>query len=221
MKMFPLIRTDDQDDPINLRIGQRIQALMQMYARNHNEPVSKPKPNQRPLLVLFNRKKDIQGMLYHSWKYLSLIHDVFGIRNNQIEFVDEGKGPESLELDFAPGADKILEKNAFTGFHQAGPNVDASFSEWTKEYEKFGGKENEQSMTNISSDLTNAIDKLPQLTEQKKKVDMHMKLATKILENIKSRSLDKLQDIEDEIMTTRKLTGENKEDLLQILKRPS
>jgi len=27
----------------------------------------------------------------------------------------------------------------FTGFHEAGPNVDRALSEWTKEYEKIGG----------------------------------------------------------------------------------
>ena len=192
-----------------------------MYARNYNEPVSKPSASQKPVLVLFNRKKDIQGMLYHSWKYLSLIHDVFGIKNNTIEFNEEGKATEHLELDFASDADKILQKNAFIGFHQAGPNVDASLSEWTREYEKFGGQKQGESMTDLSSDLTNAIDKLPQMTEGKKKIDMHVKLATTILTNIKSRSLDKLQDIEDEIMTTRKLAGENKDDLLTILRKPS
>ena len=62
-----------------------------------------------------------------------------------------------------------------------------------------------------------AIDKLPQLTEQKKKIDMHVKIASKILTEIKSRSIDKMQDIEDEIMTTRKISGENKQDLINIL----
>ena len=73
-------------------------------------------------------------MLYHSWKYLSLIQDIFGIKNNS--FVYEN---ENLELDFAQGADEILEKNSFIGFHEAGPDVDKTLSSWTKEYEKFGG----------------------------------------------------------------------------------
>jgi len=46
---------------------------------------------------------------------------------------------------------------------------------------------------------------------------MHVKIASKILTEIKSRSIDKMQDIEDEIMTTRKITGENKQDLINIL----
>lgn len=55
------------------------------------------------------------------------------------------------------------------------------------------------------------------MTEQKKKIDMHMKIASQMLTEIKSRSIDKLQDIEDEILTTRKLAGENRQDLVNIL----
>lgn len=55
------------------------------------------------------------------------------------------------------------------------------------------------------------------MTEQKKKIDMHVKIASNILGEIKSRGIDKLQDIEDEIITTRKVSGENKDDLNKIL----
>ena len=55
------------------------------------------------------------------------------------------------------------------------------------------------------------------MQDRKKKIDMHFKLASKMLTEIKSRSIDKLQDIEDEILTTRKLSGENKQDFLNIL----
>ena len=58
---------------------------------------------------------------------------------------------------------------------------------------------------------------MPKMLERKKKIDMHMKIASKILIEIKSRQIDKLQDIEDEILTTRKITGENKQDLENIL----
>jgi hypothetical protein len=38
------------------------------------------------------------------------------------------------------------------------------------------------------------------MTEQKRKIDMHVSIATKILQEIKRREIDKLQDFEDEIM---------------------
>lgn len=45
--------------------------------------------------------------------------------------------------------------------------------------------------------MSKAIDRIPQLTEEKKKIDMHVQIASSILGKIKSRKLDKLQDIEE------------------------
>ena len=55
------------------------------------------------------------------------------------------------------------------------------------------------------------------MTERKKKIDMHFKIASKLLTEIKSRSIDKLQDIEEEILSSKKLTGENKTDFETII----
>jgi esterase/lipase len=115
-------------------------------------------------------------MLYHSWKYLSLIQDVFGIKNNQFTYTEKGK-QEIFELDFGNNQDEILSANAFIGFHEAGPNVDKELNIWTKEKEEISGV----GMANggdLSSNLTAAMDKLPQMTEKKKKIDMHVKIAS-------------------------------------------
>ena len=45
------------------------------------------------------------------------------------------------------------------------------------------------------------------MTERKKKIDMHVKVASKILGEIKRRQIDKLQDIEDEIMTQKAMSN--------------
>ena len=71
---------------------------------------------------------------------------------------------------------------------------------------------------NISDDLTHALDKLPVLTEKKRKVDMHLKVASYIFKQIQERSLDKLQDIEEEIISSGTIKGENKENLIGYLK---
>ena len=51
----------------------------------------------------------------------------------------ENNVKETHELDFAVGADAILEDNSFTGFHAAGPNVDKALGAWSIEYQKIGG----------------------------------------------------------------------------------
>ena len=48
--------------------------------------------------------------------------------------------------------------------------------------------------------MNSAIDAIPQMTEKKRKIDMHVSIATKILQEIKKREIDKLQDFEEEIM---------------------
>lgn len=125
----------------------------------------------------------------------------------------------SYELDFGNKLDEMLQQNCFTGFHEAGPNVDKILKEWTKEYEKIGGAGSAASANDFSTNLTVTIDKLPEMTERKKKIDMHFKIASHILTQIKARSLDKLQDIEDEIMTSQKLTGDNKQDYLSLISK--
>ena len=45
------------------------------------------------------------------------------------------------------------------------------------------------------------------MTERKKKIDMHINVATKILGDIKRRGIDKLQDVEDEIMTSKVMSS--------------
>ena len=116
-----MIRVDSREtDTTNLKIVEKLQKLFDTCDKS---AFSK---KYRPLLMLFNRKSDIQGMLYHSWKYLPLIQDIFGIKNNSFTFESD-----TFELDFAEGADEILEKNSFIGFHEAGPNVDKTLSSWT------------------------------------------------------------------------------------------
>lgn len=57
------------------------------------------------------------------------------------------------------------------------------------------------------------------MTERKKKIEMHVQIATKILSEIKRRGIDKLQDFEDELMTTGRLSSANKAEVAGILGR--
>jgi hypothetical protein len=65
------------------------------------------------------------------------------------------------------------------------------------------------------------MDKIPQMTEKKKKLDMHVQTATKILSEIKRRSIDKLQDFEDELMSAGRFTGQNRIEVMNYLKTES
>lgn len=57
------------------------------------------------------------------------------MKNNSFQFCEDVNSPEvkTYEIDFKE--DKILNENAFKGFHEAGENVDKSFNAWKKEYD--------------------------------------------------------------------------------------
>lgn len=56
------------------------------------------------------------------------------------------------------------------GFHEAAENVDKAMVKWKEDYDRITKDEKQD----ISSTLTNAMDQIPQMTEKKKKVDMHV-----------------------------------------------
>ena len=69
-------------------------------------------------------------MLHHSWTYLSLIQDIFEIKNNQFEF-QESPGDKKIEtFDLYFHTDEILKENSFKEFGEAAPNVDKALNAW-------------------------------------------------------------------------------------------
>lgn len=160
---------------------------------------------------------DLHTMLYHGWNYLTMIEEVFSIKNNAFQYSEDPNSPDvkTYEIDFKE--DPILNENAFKRFDEACENVNKSFDSWKKEYDKINSSTS-AGISDISSALTSAMDALPAMTEKKKKVDMHVQIASKILSEIKRRDLDKLQDFEDEIMKSTKLSNQCMIDLMAYLK---
>lgn len=204
----PLVRVSSSD------ISERVFRRLSHYYTQHKEPESKA--SERPLLIVLDRRTDLQTMLYHSWNYLSLIQDIFSIKNNQFIYQEDAKAqPVTYELDFT--ADEILQENAFRQFHEAAESVDKAMSAWKEEYDKISSKTS--SVHDISSSLTQAMDQIPQMTERKKRIEMHVQIASRILAEIKRRGIDELQEFEDDIMTTGRLSAANKAKAGEMLRK--
>jgi hypothetical protein len=89
-----------------------------LYSQYKDVDASNYKKQPRPLLILLDRNMDLHTPLYHSWTYLSLIEEVFGIKNNQFNYQEDSKAQAvTYELDFS--TDEILKENAFSLFHEA------------------------------------------------------------------------------------------------------
>ena len=106
--------------------------LASLYSSSgQHSPSKKLSLTDQPLLIILDRQADLHTMLYHSWTYLSLINDIFSIKNNQFQYTpdsSEASKQQALtyELDFA--VDDILRANAFKDFHEAAENVDRAMN---------------------------------------------------------------------------------------------
>lgn len=189
---------------------------------------------QRPLLIILDRNVDMATPLHHTWTYQALGHDVLELALNRVAIDDD-------ETDKGHGGAKRKQKNSydldandkFWKTHKGSPfpTVAEAIQEELEQYRNSedeikrlksnmgidGENEIAFSMVNDNTErLTNAVNSLPQLMEKKRLIDMHTKIATNILNAIKSRRLDSFFEVEEKIMS--KLTLDK--PLIDLLKDP-
>ncbi|OLY80127.1 Protein sly1 [Smittium mucronatum] len=186
--------------------------------------------HNRPSLILLDRDFDIGAMLNHSWTYEPLVHDI-----------DENgtTKKKTYDLDIK---DELWSKIAFLPFPEAAgiflfllflfinltffffnskkvliDEISTSFKKEADEMTKIGGVGTLDDMQDLdfgasTKQLQRAISMLPELTARKATIDMHMNVATAILEKIKNRQLDVLFQIEEDI------SKQNKQVILEMIK---
>ena len=77
------------------------------------------------------------------------------------------------------------------------------------------GSKAEASMADTTKALASTISALPELQRKKGEIDAHMNIATCLLEQIKSRSLDSFYSIEECVMERRSLPKDDRATLTQ------
>ncbi|XP_037959529.1 protein sly1 homolog isoform X2 [Teleopsis dalmanni] len=186
---------------------------------------------QRPVLLLLDRNIDLATPLHHTWSYQALVHDLLELSLNLV-YVDDDvsmhagarKKPKPCDLD---------RNDRFWITHKGSPfpTVAEAIQEELESYRSSedeikrlktsmgidGENEVAFSMVNdTTARLTNAVNSLPQLMEKKRLIDMHTKIATAVLNFIKSRRLDSFFELEEKIMSKQTLDR----PILDLLKDP-
>ncbi|KAL9105038.1 MAG: hypothetical protein Q9163_000051 [Psora crenata] len=182
-------------------------------------------PSSRPVLVIVDRNVDLIPMLSHSWTYQSLVHDVLKMRLNRItmETLLDGDNPSrgkikrSYDLN---SNDFFWARNAGVPFPQVAEDIDAELTKYKDEASEITKRTGVSSIEDLNESgssaqhLKAAITLLPELRERKAILDMHMNIATTLLQGIKDRQLDNFFQIEENI------TKETKTQILELLNDP-
>ncbi|XP_062707099.1 protein sly1 homolog [Aedes albopictus] len=173
---------------------------------------------QRPLLILMDRNVDMATPLHHTWTYQALAHDVLELSLNRVIVEDDNEKAPSTGAKSKMKACDLDSRDKFWSSHKGSPfpMVAEAIQE---ELEQYRSSEDEIkklkstmgidgetdvafSMVNDNTaKLTSAVNSLPQLMEKKRLIDMHTKIATAILNFIKSRRLDSYFEFEEKIMS--------------------
>lgn len=187
---------------------------------------------QRPLLILLDRNIDMATPLHHTWTYQALSHDVLELTLNRVVVPDDdsqGVGGAKAKMKSC----ELDSKDRFWISHKGSPfpTVAEAIQEELEQYRTSEDEikklktsmgidgENEVAFNMVNDNttrLTNAVNSLPQLMEKKRLIDMHTKIATSVLNFIKSRRLDSFFELEEKIMS--KLAVDR--DLSDLLKDP-
>lgn len=183
---------------------------------------------QRPLLCLFDRNFELSVAVQHSFSYRPLVHDILGMKLNRVVVQVEAAGPlgkgkgagKSYELD---DSDSFWNANASALFPKVAEEVEAQLNRYKQDVEEVNrrtgaGKDthyDEQELLGNTKHLMNAVNSLPELTERKRMIDKHTNIATALLGEIKSRSLDTFFSAEEEMLSR---GTADKATLLQNLK---
>lgn len=195
-----------------------------LFSSNARPASSAGTPASRPVLILLDRNVDLNPMLSHSWTYQSLVHDVLNMKLNRITIetpVEEGnpdRGTQKKSYDLT-ATDFFWEKNAALPFPQVAEDIDAELTKWKEESAEISKKTGGSSYEDLQNDtsakaqhLKAAITLLPELTERKTTLDMHMNILAALLTGIKNRQLDGYFEMEENVMK------QTKAQVLEVIK---
>merc|ERR1719161_1118300 len=138
----------------------------------------------------------LRDLLKHPWTYQAMCHDVLGMQKSKLSVPVEQEGgappkPRTYDVEWT---DSFFNTHAGNPF----PVVAEAVS---KEIETFEEKRSQMNQEPLDADagIGAAMNALPEMTEKKRCIDMHTNIATALLAEIQSRSLDRYIEIENEL----------------------
>ncbi|KAJ3173938.1 Vesicle trafficking between the ER and Golgi [Geranomyces variabilis] len=175
----------------------------------------------RPVLIILDRNLDLNTMLSHTWTYATLVHDIFDMKLNRVTIPDPEAPAGAAAAASAKRKTFDIDVNDFfwkrhsaNPFPQVAEDVDVEINKYKADVDQVTRSCGVSSLEDVDPNeydsgakgLTTAINKLPELTERKRLLDMHMSIATGLLKTIQERHLDQFFAMEESITRQTKAT---------------
>eukprot|EP00826_Nyctotherus_ovalis_P066537 TRINITY_DN9842_c0_g3_i6.p1 TRINITY_DN9842_c0_g3~~TRINITY_DN9842_c0_g3_i6.p1 ORF type:complete len:419 (-),score=123.16 TRINITY_DN9842_c0_g3_i6:856-2112(-) len=185
------------------KVSSKLCELFANFKKLEEEKYEFKEPS-RPLLVLLDRNVDLHTMLHHPWKYVSLVHDVFGIDNGRVVGLQDKGKKVDYELNFLD--DQFLLSHILADYPEVAGDISAEFNKWKHEYDSMTENEGKETK-DVSSKLNEALDQVPEMTERKIALEAHTNITTLLYDQVKKRDYDRLNDLETQIMTSTSISS--------------
>ncbi|OII75549.1 SEC1 family protein [Cryptosporidium ubiquitum] len=189
---IPIIRCSNKQFSSSQMIAKELDKRIREILRESNNNFININSNNRPVLILLDRDIDLSTMINHSWIYQGLIHDVYNLKLNRITIDDSNSGKKVFDLD---SNDEFWIKHSGEHFTQVANSVSEMLGEYNKKLSELNY--NSEDSSQMATNLAVAIHALPEMTEKKRSIDTHTNIATKLVEEIKKRELDKFFEVEE------------------------
>lgn len=189
---IPIIRCSNKQFSSSQMIARELDKRIREILRESNNNFLNINSNSRPVLILLDRDIDLSTMINHSWIYQGLIHDVYNLKLNRITIDDPNSGKKVFDLD---SNDEFWIKHSGEHFTQVANSVSEMLGEYNKKLTELNYSSEDSSQ--MATNLAVAIHALPEMTEKKRSIDTHTNIATKLVDEIKKRELDKFFEIEE------------------------
>lgn len=193
-------------------IARRLDARMHQYITS--DPLAIPNSYNRPLLVILDRDIDLTVMMYHSWAYQPLVHDILNMSLNRVVVpVQDGGKTTNKTYDLDPDIDSFWSANSATAFQNIAGAVKTQVAEYTAAYDQLKKLDIDPSEAAVSDDerssmlnhktkgLGQIVANIPELQEKKAIIDRHTNIATALINQIKEREIATYFEYEEQIIT--------------------
>ncbi|AFZ81111.1 Sec1 family domain-containing protein [Theileria equi strain WA] len=186
---LPIIRSPRITSPASTVAEKLNKKLFDLISTRNQLDISLSSSHNRPLLIILDRNIDIFPMIQHSWNYQPLLHDLYGIDYNKVTITTEkSQKKNSFDLE---NNDKIYQSISAMPLSEVATYISTSLETYNSQISQINKGESSN-----AGNLVNAINAIPQLTEQKRLLDMHTNIATALVDNVKERDIDRFYEFE-------------------------